>query len=87
MAAHVVAKTGAAVPLLRNLAAIELLTAAQAVDLRPTAVDTLGRGARQAYECVRARVPRLDEDRPLGPDVDTIAASLDDLPLADLLAR
>jgi histidine ammonia-lyase len=84
MAAGVVAKTAAAVPLLRDLVAIELLTAAQAVDLRPTAVHTLGRGAREAYAFVRARVPMLDEDRPLGPDVDNIAGSLDDLPLADL---
>jgi histidine ammonia-lyase len=38
----------------------------------------------QMIAFVRARVPMLDEDRPLGPDVDNIAGSLDDLPLADL---
>jgi histidine ammonia-lyase len=86
MAANVVAKTSGAVPLLRYLAAIELLTAAQAIDLRPVAVKNLGRGTREAYECVRACVPLLDEDRPLGPDVETVAAGIDGLPLADLLA-
>jgi histidine ammonia-lyase len=82
MAANVVAKTSSAIPLLRGLAAIELLTAAQAIDLRPVPIDELGAGTRDAYEFVRALVPMLDEDRPLGPDVETIAGSLDALPLA-----
>ena len=86
MAANVVAKTAKAVPLLRDLAAIELLTAAQATDLRPVAIDELGRGTREAYEFVRARVAMLDEDRSLGPDIEQIAAAIDELPLADLLA-
>ena len=87
MAANVVAKTAGMLPLLRELAAIELLTAAQAIDLRPVAGKTLGRGTREAYDCVRARVPTLEEDRPLGPDVEVVAASIDALPLADLLAE
>jgi histidine ammonia-lyase len=74
MAANVVAKTGAMLPNLRYLAAIELLTAAQATDLRGTDATTLGAGARAAYAAVRERVPVLDEDRPLSPDVETIAA-------------
>jgi histidine ammonia-lyase len=86
MAANVVAKTASAVPLLRDLAAIELLSSAQAVDLRPVAIDTLGRGAREAYEFVRRRVPMLDDDRALGPDVETIAASIEELPLAGMPA-
>jgi len=85
MAANVVAKTARAVPLLRDLAAIELLTAAQATDLRPVAIDELGRGTREAYEFVRARVAMLDEDRSLGPDIEQIAAAIHELPLADLL--
>lgn len=86
MAANVVDKTARMVPLLRELAAIELLTAAQAIDLRPVAVESLGEGVRAAYQAVRTRVQRLDEDRPLGPDVDTIAAALDALPAVDLLS-
>jgi histidine ammonia-lyase len=85
MAANAVAKAARITPLLHELAAIELLTAAQGIDLRPVALDALGHGARAAYEAVRARVPMLDEDRPLGPDVERIAGSLDALPLAHLL--
>lgn len=89
MAANVVAKTGALVPCLRLLAAIELLTAAQAIDLRGAPAAALGRGAARAYAAVRGRVPRLDEDRPLGPDVEAVAGLIADgaLGTADLLAR
>jgi histidine ammonia-lyase len=74
MAGNVVAKTAAMLPNLRYLAAIELLTAAQAIDLRGTDPMSLGAGARAAYTAVRERVPMLDEDRPLGPDAEAIAA-------------
>jgi histidine ammonia-lyase len=89
MAAYVVAKTGAMVAPLTQLAAIELLSAAQAIDLRGTTAGDLGRGAAAAYRAVRARVPVLDEDRPLGPDVETIAAALaaGEIATTDLLAR
>jgi histidine ammonia-lyase len=86
MAANVVAKAARMIPLLRDLAAIELVTAAQGIDLRPVAPRALGHGTRAAYEAVRARVPMLDEDRPLGPDVERIADGLDALPLAPVLA-
>ncbi len=89
MAANVVAKTAAMVPTLRYLAAIELLTAAQAVDLRPLDVTTLGRGAAAAYAAVRQQVAMLDGDRPLGPDVEALAALIADdrIGVVDLLAR
>ena len=89
MAANVVAKTGAMVAPLTHLAAIELLSAAQAIDLRELALETLGEGARSAYTAVRARVPMLDEDRPLGPDIETIAAAITrgEIETTDLLAR
>ena len=88
MAANVVAKTAAMVPNLRYLAAIELLTATQAVDLRGTDPATLGAGARAAYLAVRERVPMLDEDRPLGPDAEAVAQSIaaDVIGGSDLLA-
>ncbi|MCB8883905.1 histidine ammonia-lyase [Acidisoma cellulosilytica] len=61
---------------LRLLIAIEAMTAAQAVDLRgkpilsvPTAI---------LYAAIRARVPKLDEDRETGPDVDLITAIAQD---------
>ena len=89
MAPYVIAKTAAMAPLLRHLAAIELLSAAQAADLRGLPPADLGRGTRAAYHAVRARVRKLDEDRPLGPDVEAIDALLatDGIGAIDLLAR
>ena len=55
---------------LRFLIAIEQLVAAQAVDLRGLPVQQLGTGPRALYDAVRADVAPLDEDRPLGPDVE-----------------
>lgn len=55
-----------------NVLAIELLCGCQALDLlthgRP------GLGTRQAYRAVREKVPRLDRDRPLSPDIRAIMA-------------
>jgi histidine ammonia-lyase len=76
MAPYVVAKTAAIVANLQYLVAIELLAAAQAVDLRELPQGALGKGTQAAYAAVRTRVPRLDEDRPLGPDIEAIAALL-----------
>jgi histidine ammonia-lyase len=89
MASHTVAKTANMVMHLRMLAAIELLAAAQAVDLRGLPPTGLGDGARRAYAAIRARVPMLDVDRPQGPDIEKVHALIEagELPLADLLAR
>ena len=62
---------------LTYVAAIEAIIAAQAVDLRsPDVAANLGAGARGAYEAVRERVAFLDDDRPLGPDIENVAAWL-----------
>ena len=53
-----------------RMVAIELLSAAQALELR--GVAGAGVGTRAAYETIRGRVPPLAEDRPLGQDVDTL---------------
>jgi histidine ammonia-lyase len=89
MAPLAVSKAGTLAGHLRMLAAIELLAAAQAVDLRGLARDALGAGTGPAHAAIRARVPMLDVDRPLGPDVETACAAIDagELPLTDLLAR
>jgi histidine ammonia-lyase len=89
LAAQTVGKAGAMVEHLRMLAAIELLAAAQAIDLRSLSPQALGAGARQAHGTTRARVPQLEGDRPLGPDVETIGAAIaaNEYPLSDLLAR
>jgi histidine ammonia-lyase len=55
------------------LVAIECLIAAQAVDLRELPPEALGAGARRLYQRIRAEVPMLDHDRPLGPDIDRVA--------------
>ncbi|MCX4702836.1 MULTISPECIES: histidine ammonia-lyase [Streptomyces] len=55
---------------LRQLLAVEAVVAAQAVDLaEPSA---LGRGPRLLHHAIRAIVPRLDDDRPCGVDVEVV---------------
>jgi len=76
MTLEVVEKVAAALEPLRYLVAIEQVVAAQAIDLRGVARDMLGAGLRDAYAAVRAAVAPLDEDRPLGPDVDRVARLL-----------
>jgi histidine ammonia-lyase len=56
---------------LRHLLALEALAAAQAVDLAAPAV--LGRGPELLHHAIRKVVPRLDDDRPCGADVDRVA--------------
>jgi len=54
--------------------AIELLAAAEGLEYRAPLLP--GRGARRAYEAVRAHAPRLNGDRPLAPDIERVAAAL-----------
>ena len=56
---------------LRRLVALELVVAAQAVTL--AAPGRLGAGTGAAYEVVREHVAPLDEDRPLGPDIERLS--------------
>ncbi|MBL8685834.1 MAG: histidine ammonia-lyase [Myxococcales bacterium] len=57
---------------LRQVLAIEIMVAAQGLDLRlPLKAGT---GARAAHECVRERVRTLDGDRELHHDMATVAA-------------
>jgi histidine ammonia-lyase len=58
----------------RRVVAIELVAAAEAIDL--SGVEGLGTGTRAAYAAVRALVPPLLEDRPLGADVERLAGAL-----------
>ena len=53
------------------VAAIELMAAAQAFDMRAPIKPSPA--CQAAYEVVRAHVKRLDEDRPLHQDINTLA--------------
>jgi histidine ammonia-lyase len=74
MALLVVEKAQRIVGHLRLLAAIELMVAAQAIDLRPV---PLGAPLRAAYEAVRGAVAMLEEDRVTGPDIERIASLIE----------
>jgi len=56
---------------LRLLVALELVSAAQAIDL--AAPERLGAGTAAAHACVRELVADLIDDRPLGVDVERVA--------------
>lgn len=55
----------------RYVVAIEVMCAAQALELR--GLEGLGRGTRKAYEVVRRIVPPLTEDRVLHGDIERMA--------------
>jgi histidine ammonia-lyase len=74
MAPRVVAKTRAIVEKLATIAGIELMVAAQAVDLRK--VPKLGAGARRAYDWVRSLSKMVDEDRSLGAEMEAVGAGV-----------
>jgi histidine ammonia-lyase len=74
MALSTVERLGAMAEHLRYIVAIEMLVAAQAIDLHELDAQQLGAGPRMLHARVREHVPMLVHDRPLGPDVDTIAA-------------
>ncbi|MCC7382621.1 MAG: histidine ammonia-lyase [Deltaproteobacteria bacterium] len=58
----------------RTCLAIELLCAAQAIDLVGLAP---GRGAAAAHRAIRARVPKLEEDRVLYPDIEAVSGLIE----------
>ena len=58
----------------RKVLGIELMAAAQALDFRSHAA---GRGTRAAHAAIRRVVDHLDEDRPLYPDHNAIAAAVE----------
>jgi histidine ammonia-lyase len=53
-----------------RMVAIELLCAAQAVELR--GAEGAGAGTRQALALIRSAAPGLDDDRPLTDDVEAV---------------
>jgi histidine ammonia-lyase len=74
MTPRVVDKTRDIFRHLARLAAIELVVAAQAVDLR-TGIR-LGHGTATIHRFVRSRVATLDQDRPTGVDFEQLADAI-----------
>ena len=72
MAAGSALKLRTSVSLLRQIVAIELLLAAQALDFRAPLAP--GRGSAAARDAVRRAIPRLDGDRYLKGDLDAALA-------------
>jgi histidine ammonia-lyase len=56
--------------------AVELLCAAQGLDLR--APLRPGPGLRAAHDCIRAAVPPMMKDRPVAPDIVAVRRLIDD---------
>jgi histidine ammonia-lyase len=60
----------------RTVLAIELLCAAQGIDLRRPLTTT--RPLEAVHAAIRARVPAMAQDRPLAPDITAVRALVDD---------
>lgn len=63
-------KLRAIVEIAEQVMAIELITAAEALEYRAPLVP--GRGVKQAHEIVRAHVARLTADRSMSADIEKI---------------
>ncbi len=75
MTPRIVEKTQAIAWRLVRLAAIELVVAAEAVDLRGEL--RLGSATAAAHGFVRRHVARLDDDRPMGAEYEWLAAAIE----------
>jgi histidine ammonia-lyase len=60
----------------RTVLAIELLCAAQGIDLRRPLTTT--RPLEAIHAAIRAKVPAMMTDRPLAPDIATVRGLIDD---------
>jgi histidine ammonia-lyase len=58
----------------RHVLAIELLCGAQGLEFRKPLRP--GKGVLKAFEAVRSAVPRLTQDRPIGPDIECVVDSV-----------
>jgi len=86
MAPLAVSTTSQLVSLMHRLVALELLIAAQAIDLRGVA-DQLGEGTRLAYEFVRDHAPTLVDEMEWNVDIDVLAVLVGEGELARRVAR
>ena len=77
MGAIAARKAKAIVENVRRVLAIELLVAAQAIDVQPQ--RKLGRVTAKLYAKIRELVPTLEKDRVLATDIKSLAAMLSDV--------
>jgi len=75
MTPRIVEKTHAIAQRLTRLAAVELVVAAEAVDLRGEI--ELGRGTAVAHRFVRRHIARLEDDRPMGAEYEALALAIE----------
>jgi histidine ammonia-lyase len=75
MGAGAALRTRGVLQTVRQVLAVELLLAAQALDFRAPLVP--GLGSRAAHAAVRARIPRLDADRVLAADLAAALALIE----------
>ena len=68
---------------LRHIVAIELLCACQGIDL--LAPLQTGPLAKKAYDAVRAKSPKVTQDRPLASDIEAISALIANASFASVL--
>lgn len=76
MAVESVAKSARALDCALGIFAIELLVAAQAIDLREG--TTLGAGTQAAYDALRALAPKMTDDRLMSHDIAQARGLLED---------
>jgi histidine ammonia-lyase len=56
-----------------NVLGIEMLTAVQAIDLRPQGAAGLGQGTRKAYAAIRKHTSFIEHDRETSSDINALA--------------
>ncbi|HEV7126571.1 MAG TPA: histidine ammonia-lyase [Ktedonobacterales bacterium] len=74
MGANAARHTAEIITNIQHIIAIELLTAAQAIDLRPSGPARLGWGTRREYAMVREHVAFMEHDRETTPDIERLVA-------------
>lgn len=78
MGANAVRHTMEIIRNVRDILAIELLAAAQGVDLRTDGPAKLGIGTDKAYRRIRRQIRYLEHDRPLSDDIHALSRMLAD---------
>lgn len=68
-----------------NVLAIEFMTAAQAIDLRPNGPDCLGQGTTKVYAEIRKHVSFMEHDRQSSPDILALSKLIQDGSLTSII--